>query len=222
MKKVQVTWMKILGISGSGRPDGITAEAVEEILGSTGCAYEFISLAGMRINGCLACLQCVADNICKQQDDWNLIGQKMLEADAIVFGAPTYYGVINSLGQACLERTFCFRHQERFLLAGKLGVAVGVDGGDIKTHRSGVIDYIQLVMQSNMMAMVGNVYATGFDQCFSCGYGSNCAAGGVVEKHGFIAEILPEHCPPRLAQQPGPLFQARKVGKLLGSILKSR
>jgi multimeric flavodoxin WrbA len=214
--------MKILGISGSGRPDGITAEVVQEVLESTGCEYEYISLAGKRINGCLACLQCVDDNVCKQQDDWNQIGQKMLAADAIVFGAPTYYGVINALGQACLERTFCFRHQERFLLSGKLGVAVGVDGGDAKTNRSGVIDYIQLVMQSNMMAIAGSVYANGYDQCYSCGYGENCAAGGVVEKHGFIATILPEHCPPRLAQQPGPLFQAKKIGKLLGSILRNQ
>lgn len=39
-------------------------------------------------------MQCVRDNRCKQQDDWNEIGQKMLEADAIVFGGPDYYGTL--------------------------------------------------------------------------------------------------------------------------------
>jgi multimeric flavodoxin WrbA len=214
--------MKILGISGSGRPDGITNEVVREILQATESEYEYITLAGKSINGCRACLQCVEDSICKQQDDWTIIGQKMLEADSIVFGAPTYYGVINALGQACLERTFCFRHQERFLLAGKLGVAVGVAGGDRKTNHSGVIDYIELVMRSNMMAIAGKVYAEGYDQCFSCGYGENCAAGGVVEKHGFIDRILPEHCPPRLNKQKEALLQAQKAGKILGSISKDR
>ncbi len=213
--------MKILGISGSGRPDGITSEVVKEILHASGLEYEYISLSGKRINGCLGCLMCVEDNICKQQDDWNEIGRKMLQSEAIVFGAPTYYGVINALGQACMERTFCFRHRERFLLSGKLGVAVGVDGGDSQGNRSSVTDYIQRVMQSNMMAMAGVVYANGYDQCYSCGYGENCAAGGVVEKHGFIEKILPEHCPPRLVEQARPLFLARKVGKMLGNIIRN-
>ncbi len=214
--------MKILGICGSGRPNGITTEVMQGILLATECEYEYITLAGKQINGCQGCLQCVGDNVCKQQDDWNAIGQKMLDADAIVFGAPNYYGIINGLAHACLERTFCFRHQENFLLAGKLGVAVGVDGWDKQTHSSRVIDYIKRVMQSNMMAIVGTVYAEGYDQCYSCGYGENCAAGGVVAKHGFLTDIRPEHCPPRFGKQAEASFQAKRTGKMLGSILRTR
>jgi len=44
----------------------------------------------------------------------------MLVAEAIVFGAPNYYRTINALGHACLERTFCFRHREVFLRAGRV------------------------------------------------------------------------------------------------------
>jgi multimeric flavodoxin WrbA len=51
----------------------------------------------------------------------------MRKADAIVFGAPNYFGRMNALGHACWERTFCFRHREIFSLAGKLGVVISVE-----------------------------------------------------------------------------------------------
>jgi multimeric flavodoxin WrbA len=218
-EKRKVT-MKILGISGSGRPGGITAEVIKEILEATGLEYEYVSLAGKKINGCIACMKCVGDNICKQKDDWNEIGQKMLEADAIVFGAPDYYGTLNALAHACLERTYCFRHQERFLLSGKLGVVVGVDGWDTKNNRSAVIDFTKSMMQSNKMAVVDSVYAEGYSQCYTCGFGENCGAGSVVGTHGFIEKILPEHYPCRFAGQEDAMMQAHKVGKMLGSMLK--
>ena len=214
--------MKLLGISGSGRSGGITAEVVQEILRAAGLEQQYISLSGKKINGCIGCLQCAADNVCRQEDDWNAIGAAMLDADAIVFGAPDYYGGINALAHACLERTFCFRHRENFLLAGTLGVAVGVDGGDEQSKRSAVIEYIERIMRSNMMAVVSSVYADGYSQCYTCGFGEGCYAGSVVAKHGCIDQILPEHCPPRLKEQEKSLFVATRTGKLLGTVLADR
>ena len=202
--------MKILGISGSGRADGITAEVIKEILEASGSEYEYVSLAGKRINGCIACMRCAGDNQCKQQDDWN----------DIVFGAPDYYGTLNAVAHACLERTYCFRHQERFFLSGKLGVVVGVDGWDKNSNKSAVINFIKSMMESNKMAIVDSVYAEGFSQCYTCGFGENCGAGSVVSTHGFIEKILPEHYPCRFAGQEDAMAQAYKVGKMLGSMLK--
>jgi len=101
----------ILGISASARKDGITSAAVKAVLQASGMEYEYVSLTGKRINGCIGCTGCASDNFCKVKDDWNEIGEEMLKAEAIVFGAPNYYGTINALGHACLERTFCFRHR---------------------------------------------------------------------------------------------------------------
>ena len=209
----------ILGISASGRENGITSEAVNAVLEATEQQYEFVSLAGLRINGCRGCTECAGDNHCVVQDDWLEIGEKMRATDAIVFGAPNYYGTINALGHACLERTFCFRHREVFSLAGKLGVIVTVDGG---AQNSAVGDFIRKMMQSNLMSVVGSVYAEGYSQCLTCGYGLDCAVGGVVGRYGFLERIGPEHCPPRFAEQESGAFQAYKVGKTLGSILRAR
>ncbi|PKM89343.1 MAG: flavodoxin family protein, partial [Firmicutes bacterium HGW-Firmicutes-12] len=76
----------ILGISASGRTNGITSETVKAILEATGSEYEFISLAGKQISGCIGCTKCASDNKCKLKDDWLEIAEKMLAADAIVFG----------------------------------------------------------------------------------------------------------------------------------------
>lgn len=52
----------ILGISGSPRKDGGTANAVKKILEESGMESEYISLSGKKINGCISCLGCVEYN----------------------------------------------------------------------------------------------------------------------------------------------------------------
>ncbi len=211
--------MTILGISASGRTKSVTTDAVIAVLEATEEPYEFVSLAGKQIGGCRGCVACAADNRCKVADDWPAIGELMLAADAIVFGAPNYYGTLNALGHACLERTFCFRHREAFSLAGTLGVAVAVDG---RREDSPVLFFILMVMGSNLMPVAGTVRANGYSQCYDCGFGEDCAVGSVVAKHGFLDCIKDEHRPPRFAEQEASVQQAHKVGKTLGSILQCR
>lgn len=211
--------MTILGISASGRTSSVTADAVRAVLAASGEPSEFISLVGKQIGGCTGCVRCAADNRCKVADDWLAIGERMLDADAIVFGAPNYYGTLNALGHACLERTFCFRHREAFSLAGKLGVAVAVDH---RREDSLVLSFIRMVMGSNLMPVVGTVRAEGNSQCYDCGFGEDCAVGSVVAKHGFLDCIKDEHRPPPFSKQEAAVQQAAKVGKTLGSILRSR
>ena len=211
--------MTILGISASGRTKGVTVDAVKAVLEATGEPFEFVSLAGKQIAGCRGCVACAADNRCKVGDDWPALGELMLAADAIVFGAPNYYGTLNALGHACLERTFCFRHREVFSLAGKLGVAVAVDS---RRDDSPVLAFIHRMMGSNLMPVVGTVRADGTSQCYMCGFGEDCSVGSVVATHGFLECIRDEHRPPRFFEQEEAVQQATKVGKTLGSILRGR
>ncbi len=105
--------MKILGISGSGRAPEVSGvyKLVQTILEASGCDYELVTLRGKNIGGCIACLGCVKDNVCKVQDDMAPLRDKIVEADAYVIGAPNYYSGINALTHALLERLYQFRHQ---------------------------------------------------------------------------------------------------------------
>ncbi len=186
----------ILGISASGRQTerddsgrllkGVNDHIVQYILEKTGEPYEYVSLAGKKISGCQACLACAKDNICVIDDDWSEIRDKMFDAEAVVFGAPNYYGLINAHGHAFLERTFSLRHRETFPLAGKLNAIVASGRVDDNPAEK----YIRMIFNSNYMASpVGVVHVNGIPQCYTCGYGEKCAAGSVVSRHGFLDEI---------------------------------
>ncbi len=208
----------ILGISASGRKDGVTAAAVQAVLEASQLTYQYVSLAGKKINGCTGCTLCAGDNCCIEADDWNEIGELMKQADAIVFGAPNYFGRINALGHACWERTFCFRHREIFDLAGKLGVSVSVEFEGANS----ILPEIEHYMKWNYIVPVASVSACGHGQCYTCGYGHDCAVGKVVRDHGFLNEISPAQFPPHFNEQTLPKMEAYRAGKILGSILRNR
>ncbi len=206
----------LLGVSGSGREDGITAAAVKRILEAADLPYQYVSLSDKKINGCLGCLSCAADNRCRQEDDWLQLGEKLLAAEAVVFGAPNYYGTINALGHAFWERTYCFRHQGKFSLAGKLGVVVGTDD----QGATDVIPFVKSMMMSNKMAVVGTLSTDGHAPCYSCGFGAGCPVGSVVSDHGFLSEIEQEHLPPRFSEQKTAVERAVRLGKTLAAMLE--
>jgi multimeric flavodoxin WrbA len=139
----------------------------------------------------------------------------MFEAQAVVFGAPNYYGAINALGHAFLERTFSLRHRERFRLAGKLTAIVTTGSGE----DSSVEDFVRKVFRSNYMAEpVGALKVAGVSQCYQCGYGESCAAGSVVSSHGFIDEVR-ESILPRV--DPEVYRKADVVAHRLGEVVRS-
>ena len=123
----------------------------------------------------------------------------MREADLIIFGAPNYYGTINALGHACLERTFSFRHLGNFSLKGKLGISLSTTRN--RYGDNPVKKMIERFMHSNQMDVIGHVAVKGYNQCYTCGYGIDCTIGNVVKDHGCLDELKPEHYPLELDEQ---------------------
>jgi multimeric flavodoxin WrbA len=204
--------MKILGISGSPRDEKTSNvyRLVKLVLESTGLDYELISLRGKKINGCIACLRCAEDNICKVNDDIRELRDKIIEADAYVIGAPNYYSGINGLTHAFLERWYQFRHQEADFLWGKLGIAVGVGG----TNAGAVTTEIEKFFLYNFIEPVAKVEGIGAAACFSCGYGETCKVGIPYFLYGEGVKIT-ENIIPDIEKQPEVLKSAEKAGKFL-------
>ncbi len=215
----------ILGINASGRfverndegllVKGVTEEIVKFVLKNTGEPIEYVSLSGKCIMGCQGCLLYAPDNICKVEDDWAEIKDRMLEADAVVFGAPVYYGTINAIGHAFLERLFSLRHRESFGLTGKPNVIITT--GTEEPNKAE--DYIRTIFKSNYMTEpVGVLRTRGISQCYTCGFGENCAAGSVVARHGFLDEIIGYH----ITRIPQDTYQrAQVIAKRLGSVVRN-
>lgn len=87
--------VKILGISATpvkdGNCDALVKKSLEAAATVEGVATEFISLAGKKIAACKHCQWCVEHrSFCNVKDDVPAIVEKMIEADGLIFGGPTW------------------------------------------------------------------------------------------------------------------------------------
>ncbi len=208
--------MQILGVVGSARNPTRSGvyRLVAAVLENSGVDYELVHLRDKTISGCIACLGCVKDNICKVDDDLAALREKIVAADAYVIGAPNYYSTLNVLTHAFLERWFQFRHQEGDTLWGKLGVAVGVGG----TQGRFPADAIETFLSYNFIETVAKVTGQGAASCFTCGYGETCRVGIPVMTYGEGVKISDDMIPD-VTQQPAVMQAAVKAGRLLGQRL---
>jgi multimeric flavodoxin WrbA len=210
--------MLVLGISGSPRKENKSGvyKLVNTVLEATGLDYEMVSLRKKNIAGCIACLGCVKDNVCKVEDDLQPIREKIVAADAYVIGAPNYYSTLNAATHAFLERWFQFRHQEGDLLWGKLGIAVGVGG----TTGQFPADDIEQFFLYNFVETVAKVSGQGAASCYSCGHGETCKVGIPHFLHGEGVKIS-EEIIPDVTKQPEVMQAAVEAGKKLGERLRN-
>ncbi|HKJ64825.1 MAG TPA: flavodoxin family protein [Desulfopila sp.] len=209
--------MKVLGIVGSSRREGVSGvhHLVTTVLENTDLDYELITLRGKKIGGCIACLGCVKDNICKVDDDLTELRPLIAEADAYVVGGSNYYSTLNALTHAFLERWYQFRHQEGDTLWGKLGVAVGVGG----SSGGAPADVIENFFLYNFIETTAKVTGQGAASCFSCGYGETCSVGVVNMLYGKGVKIT-EDMIPQVSRQPEVIRAATEAGKKLGERLR--
>lgn len=210
--------MKVLGISGSARRSEKSGsyKLVKTVLENTGIDYELISLKGKTIGGCIACLGCAEDNVCKVRDDMGALREKIADADAYVVGSPNYYTGLNALTHAFLERWFQYRHQAGNQLWGKLGVAVGVGGMDGHPPAR----EIEKFFMYSLIETVTTVTGQGAASCYSCGHGETCAVGVPRMLYGEQVQITPEMIPD-VEKQPDVMAAAADAGKRLGQRLTS-
>ncbi|WP_456372604.1 flavodoxin family protein [Methanocaldococcus sp.] len=130
--------MKVIGISGSPRPDGNTSLLVRESLNAIaeeGIETEFISLAGKELNPCLGCNICKETGYCQILDDIEPILEKMKEADGIILGSPVYFGGVSAQLKMLMDRSRPLRigFQLRNKVGGAIAVGASRNGGQETT-----------------------------------------------------------------------------------------
>lgn len=122
--------MKVIAISGSARKGGNTAQLLNmvlEELAKSGIDTELVELAGKAVPGCIACYKCFEkkNQRCAVEDDAvNECLAKMVEADAILLGSPTYFADVSANMKAMIERCGMVARANGNMFKRKLGAGV--------------------------------------------------------------------------------------------------
>jgi multimeric flavodoxin WrbA len=153
--------MYAIAVNGSPRTGGNTELLLNEVLGeldSAGWETELVKVGGTAIRGCIACQKCFQekDNSCAvKSDDFNDIFTKMLRADAMILGSPTYFAAVSADLKALIERAGYVACANDQAFSGKLGAAVVAVRRGGATH---AYDTINHMFQMTRMIIPGSTY----------------------------------------------------------------
>lgn len=153
--------MYAIAINGSPRKGGNTEALLRETLKpleNAGWETEYVQVGGRKIRGCMACgkcwenkdARCVVDN-----DVFNETMEKMLRADAMILGSPTYFSDVSAEMKALLDRSGMVALANGRLFRGKIGAAVVAVRRGGATHVYDTINHMYLMSQ---MIVPGSTY----------------------------------------------------------------
>ncbi|MDA8402697.1 MAG: flavodoxin family protein [Desulfobacteraceae bacterium] len=158
--------MKVIAFNGSARKDGNTAillNAVMEELKTEGIETGLYPLSGKKIHGCVACYKCLKNKnrrCAVDNDSANECIEKMLEADGILLGSPTYFADISTEMKALIDRAGLVSRANGDMLARKIGAAVVVARRGGAIHAFDSMNHFFLISQ--MIIPGANYWNMGF------------------------------------------------------------
>ncbi|MDT8902860.1 flavodoxin family protein [Anaeroselena agilis] len=153
--------MKVIGINTSPRKDGNTALLIKTVFGELekhGIETELLQVGGRPVRGCMACGACREnrDRRCVIADDFvNDCIAKMIAADGIILGSPTYFADVNAEMKALIDRSGYVARGNDYLFKHKAGAAVTAVRRGGATH---TFDTINHFFHLNQMILVGATY----------------------------------------------------------------
>jgi len=122
--------MKVIAFNGSPRKEGNTANLIKKVFAeliNEGIETELVQLCGKPVRGCTACFQCMEnqDRRCVVKGDIvNECIEKMLAADGIILGSPTYFANVTAEMKALIDRAGFVAKVNGDILQRKVGAAV--------------------------------------------------------------------------------------------------
>lgn len=176
--------MKVIAINGSPRKGGNTEALIHKVfepLEAAGIETELAQIGGRAVRGCTACGKCMElqNGTCViTNDPVNEIIQKMIEADGIILGSPTYFTDVTSEMKALIDRAGFVSYTGGSFLKHKVGAAVVAVRRGGATH---VFDTLNHFFQISGMFVVGSTY-------WNMAYGLN--PGEVIDDEEGMANMI--------------------------------
>ncbi|MFH0975411.1 MAG: flavodoxin family protein [Spirochaetota bacterium] len=153
--------MKVIGINGSPHKEGNTSlliKAVFRELEKENIKTEIINIAAKPVRGCTACMACAKnlDKHCVLDDDGiNDCIDKMVEADGIILGSPTYFTDVTAEMKALIDRAGMVSAKNGGIFKHKVGGSVVAVRRGGATHAFDTMNHFLHYMQ---MFLVGASY----------------------------------------------------------------
>ncbi len=124
--------VKVLGVSGSPRKGRNTEQLLRAALDATAeldVETELFSLADLKILPCDGCNVCVKEKRCPidAEDDMGRLNEKLMEADAVIFAAPSYFGAVPGVLKNLMDRSRPLK-MDGHKLGGKVVSALSLSG----------------------------------------------------------------------------------------------
>jgi multimeric flavodoxin WrbA len=153
--------VKVIAINGSPRKGGNTRLLLEKVLEpliEAGWETELVQIGGKPLQGCRDCGECRRrqDMRCVFCDDeFNGVFARMVAADAIVLGSPTYFSDVTAETKALIDRAGFVAMANGCAFAGKIGAAVVAVRRGGATHVFDTINHLFFISQ---MVVPGSTY----------------------------------------------------------------
>ncbi|MEI7475407.1 MAG: flavodoxin family protein [bacterium] len=153
--------MKVVGFNGSPRKNGNTSILINyvfEELNKEGIETELFNIAQKPLRGCMACGKCkeLKNGRCIiENDDLNFYLEKMIEADGIILGSPTYFSNMSAEMAALTQRAGVVARANNHLLQRKIGTSVVAERRAGATSVFSALNYFFLIAQ---MVVPGSSY----------------------------------------------------------------
>jgi len=153
--------MKVVAFNGSARKDGNTAILLNRVLDelrAEGVETELVQLAGKEIRGCVACMKCFENKNQRCSADKDVLNDciaRMLEADGILVGSPTYFADVSTETKALIDRAGMTARANDHMFKRKVGAAVVAARRAGSIHAFDSINHFFLIGQ---MIVPGSIY----------------------------------------------------------------
>ena len=153
--------MKAIAFNGSPRKGGNTEFLLRKVLepiSEAGIETELVQIGDKPVRGCIACYKCRENKNSRCAINTDMVNEcigKMIQADAIILGSPTYFAGMTSEMKALIDRAGFVAGSNGRLFARKIGAGVVV-------HRRGgatsVLDSINHMFLISRMIVPGSTY----------------------------------------------------------------
>jgi len=150
--------ISVVLFNGSPREGGNTEICLRRVqagLAAEGIAGEIVRLADRVVRPCRVCMGCRGKRSCTQDDDLNELLARMVEADGIIIGSPTWFGSVSGYVKNLIDRAGFVSRMNGHMFYRKVGAPV------IAMRRGGAVQVYNEIMSFfaiNHFYMVGSSY----------------------------------------------------------------